>query len=224
MSQIKEIFITCKVLTNLIFYVKLPLLYQTRQKEEDMTDSTQKQCISVLQKSDLFSAVPAEKLSFLLLHGARVQQFPKDAILYSPESTEKCIGVLLKGEARVTKDHVTVSVLKQGMQFGAVVLYSDAERFVNTIVAKTDCKVLFLEKSGIDRLMQTDAQFAAAYVRYLSNRIYFLNTKIEAYTAPNGAEKLLQYLLSVCDENGLVSGVSATELSRQINEIGRAHV
>ncbi len=188
-----------------------------------MTEVTQKQCISVLQQTDLFSAVSAEKLMQLLVSSAQVRKFPKDAVLYSPESTEKCIGVLLTGEARVLKDYVTVSVLKQGMHFGAVVLYNDAERFVNTITAKTACKVLFFEKSGIDRLMQTTPQFAVEYVRYLSNRIYFLNAKIEAYTAPCGAEKLLQYLLSICDENGLVSGVPVTELSRQIN-VSRAGI
>lgn len=187
-----------------------------------MTPAMQKQCISILQQADIFSSVSDGDL-VCLLEKAQVHTFHKDAILYSPESTEKCIGILLQGEARVVKDHVTVSVLKKGMQFGAVVLYSDAERFVNTIVAKTECKVLFLEKSGIDRLMKHDTQFALAYVRYLSNRIYFLNTKIEAYTAPSGEEKLLQHLLSICDENGLVIGVSMTELARQIN-VSRAGI
>lgn len=187
-----------------------------------MTDTVREQCMAVLQQSDLFSDVPAENLARLLTN-ARVGRFPRDAVLYSPNSTEKCIGILLKGEVRVMKDHVTVSVLKKGMQFGAVVLYSDAERFVNTIVAKTDCKVLFLGKAGIDSLMQNNPQFALSYVRYLSNRIYFLNTKIEAYTAPSGEEKLLQYLLGICNENGLVSGVSMTELSRQIN-VSRAGI
>lgn len=188
-----------------------------------MTETTQKHCISVLQETDLFSAVSVEELEQLLLSGAQVRKFSKDTVLYSPKSTEKCIGVLLKGEARVLKDYVTVSVLKQGMHFGAVVLYNDAEHFVNTIVAKTDCKVLFLSEAGVDGLLRSSPQFARAYVRYLSNRIYFLNAKIEAYTAPSGAEKLLQYLLSICDENGFVSGVSATELSKQIN-VSRAGI
>lgn len=188
-----------------------------------MTESVQKQCVSVLRQSDLFSAVSIESLERLLSDDAVIRSFKKGAVLYSPESTEKYIGVLLNGEARVTKDHVTVSVLKRGMQFGAVVLYNDAERFINTITAKTECKVLLLKKTGIDRLMQSEPQFALSYVRYLSKRIYFLNTKIEAYTAPNGEEKLLQYLLSICDADGSVSGVSVTELSRQIN-VSRAGI
>lgn len=188
-----------------------------------MTDSVQKQCLSVLQKAEIFSAVSADALKALLADFAQVCAFGRDEVMYSPTSAEKCIGIILKGEARVLKDHVTVSVLKKGMQFGAVVLYNDAERFINTIVAKTDCKVLFLEKQGIDGLMQNHAQFAVSYIRYLSNRIYFLNTKIEAYTAPNGEEKLLQYLLNLCDANGVVSGISVTELSRQIN-VSRAGI
>ncbi len=52
MSQIKEIFITCKVLTNLIFYVKLPLLYQMRQKEEDMTAPTRCARTAISERRD----------------------------------------------------------------------------------------------------------------------------------------------------------------------------
>lgn len=188
-----------------------------------MTKTIRKQCVSALQQADIFSAVTTEALEYLIEESAQIRSFCKDEVLYSPESTEKCIGVLLKGEARVLKDHVTVSVLKKGMQFGAVVLYNDAEHFINTVVAKTDCKAVFLEKSGIDCLMQENPQFAVAYIRYLSNRIYFLNTKIEAYTAPSGEEKLLQYLLNICDKNGMVSGISVTELSRQIN-VSRAGI
>lgn len=65
--------------------------------------------------------------------------------------------------------------------------------------------------------MAHNRRFAVAYISYLSKRIYFLNEKIEAYTAPNAESKLLHYLKSVCDANGVVSGISITELSRQIN-------
>ncbi len=188
-----------------------------------MNESLKQQCLSVLSQADIFSAVSTSELERLLETEARVQRFRKEEVLYSPDSAEKCIGIILHGEARVMKEHVTMSLLRKGMHFGTVVLYNDAERFVNTIVAKTDCNVLFLQKSGVDNLMAHNRHFAMAYVAYLSKRIYFLNAKIEAYTAPNAEEKLLHYLLSICDENGAVSGISMTELSRQIN-VSRAGI
>lgn len=182
-----------------------------------MTDAQQKECLAVLLKADIFSAAGEMELASVLLDFSELRSFKKDEIIYSPQNPEKCIGVLIKGEARVTKDYVTMSVLHPGQQFGTVVLYHKTDYFVNTILAKTDCKVLFVNKEGVDRLLAHNRRFAVAYISYLSKRIYFLNEKIEAYTAPNAESKLLHYLKSVCDANGVVSGISITELSRQIN-------
>lgn len=188
-----------------------------------MTDAIKKECLQVLLEADIFSSAGILELDTILDSAATIRIYKKDEVIYSRETCEKCIGVLLSGEARVMKDHVTMSVLKKGGQFGTVVLYNDSERFVNTIRAKTECRVLFLKKEGIDRLMAHNRRFAVAYITYLSNRIYFLNAKIEAYTAPTGEERLLCYLRSVCDKNGEVSGISVTELSRQIN-VSRAGI
>lgn len=188
-----------------------------------MTESDKKLCLQVLRQTDIFSAADVFSLEQLLSTAAKVKSFHKEDVLYSCESTEKCIGVILQGEARVIKDYLTVSVLTCGGQFGTVFLYNDAEHFVNTLVAKTDCKVVFLEKEGMDRLMADNPSVCEAYIAYLSKRIYFLNEKIEAYTAPNAEEKLLHYLNSICDEDRTVKRVCITELARQIN-VSRAGI
>lgn len=188
-----------------------------------MTESDKKLCLRILSRADIFSAADIFALEQLLNDCARAVSVPKETVLYSPENTEKCVGVLLEGEARVEKDYLTVSVLKPGGQFGAVTLYNTAERFVNTVVAKTACKVVFLQKDGIDRLLENDSTFAKSYIGYLSKRIYFLNEKIEAYTAPNGEEKLLHYLKSISNADGVIAHVCVTELARQIN-VSRAGI
>lgn len=188
-----------------------------------MTESEKKLCLQVLSQTDIFSAADFFALEQLLERSAKLVSFPKEAVLYSPASTEKCIGVILQGEARVEKDYLTVSVLKKGGQFGTVFLYNDAKHFVNTVVAKTDCQVVFLSKAGIDRLMETNPAVSMAYIAYLSKRIYFLNEKIEAYTAPSGEEKLLHYLKSICGTDGVAKQVCVTELARQIN-VSRAGI
>lgn len=188
-----------------------------------MTESDKKLCLYVLSRADIFSAADIFALEQLLDDFARVVSVRKETVLYSPADTERCIGVLLEGEARVEKDYLTVSVLKPGGQFGAVTLYNTAERFVNTVVAKTACKVVFLQKDGIDRLLESNSTFAKSYIGYLSKRIYFLNEKIEAYTAPNGEEKLLHYLKSISNSDGVIEHVCVTELARQIN-VSRAGI
>ena len=100
-----------------------------------MTDAQQKECLAVLLKADIFSAAGEMELASVLLDFSELRSFKKDEIIYSPQNPEKCIGVLIKGEARVTKDYVTMSVLHPGQQFGTVVLYHKTDYFVNTIPA-----------------------------------------------------------------------------------------
>lgn len=188
-----------------------------------MTEALKKTCISVLSSAAIFSSLTPVQTDFLLDGFAEVRSFAKDEVVYSRTHPEACIGVFLKGEARVHKDHVTVSVLQKGDQFGTVVLYNSAECFVNTIVAKSACKVLFLKKEGIDKLLSKSHAFAVAYIAYLSERVYFLNQKIEAYTAPSAEDRLLCYLKSACAQNATLENVSVTELSRQIN-VSRAGI
>lgn len=188
-----------------------------------MTEAQKTRCLRALADAQIFSALTDAQRSALLDGAASVRAYKKDEVIFSRADRTRCVGLLLSGEARVLKDHVTVSVLRRGGQFGAVTLYNPAEGFVNTIVARTACRVLFLDKAGVDVCMAENRDFAVAYIAYLSERIYFLNRKIEAYTAPNAEERLLVYLRDACGASGTLQNVNVSELARRVN-VSRAGV
>ena len=182
-----------------------------------MTKTSVSALMQIVKETTVFSVLPEEILEQFLKENASVQSYQKDDVIFSADVAKEFVGVLLKGEARVLKDHVTVSVLSQKSCFGLATLYQENGSFLNTIVAKNSCKVLKINKSGIDRLLFSCPEFAKAYISYLSGRIYFLNDKIEAYTAPNAEEKLLNFLESIRPANGIIPDVSIVELTRQVN-------
>lgn len=182
-----------------------------------MTKVMQKKALDILKQIPVFSVVEEAQLLAILNTFAHVATYSKEDIIFSPDSKFKMYGVLLKGEARVLKDYVTVSVLKEGQGFGLAALYQEEKGFVNTIQAKSACKVLWIQKEGIDQLLLETHAFAFSYISYLSGRIYYLNEKIEAYTAPNAEEKLWNFLENIRPENGKITDVSMTELTRQVN-------
>lgn len=188
-----------------------------------MTEAQKTRCLRALADAQIFSALTDAQRSALLDGAASVRAYKKDEVIFSRANRTRCVGLLLSGEARVLKDHVTVSVLRRGGQFGAVTLYNPAEGFVNTIVARTACRVLFLKKEGVDACMAENRDFAVAYIAYLSERIYFLNRKIEAYTAPSAEERLLVYLRDACGASGTLQNVNVSELARRVN-VSRAGV
>jgi len=173
--------------------------------------------IDILSKNSLFSPVGREKLSFICEKYCYDKTFPKGKTVFSKNTSEKYIGIIADGTASVKKEHIVINHLEAGDIFGAVTLYNDCEEFVNDIVAQTECTVVFISKEGVDSLISRSPEFAKRYIKYLSQRIYFLNGKIEEYTAPSAKGKLLAYLERNADGGRCVLSGKMTELSRQLN-------
>ena len=131
--------------------------------------------------------------------------------------------LIIKGEARVSKGETVISHLKDGEIFGAAFLYNQCYEFENTVTALTALKVVIIEKSGVDELIKSDSSISFNYISYLSERIGFLNDKIEGYTKPSAEEKLMLHLQKNADiNNGKCEiSVSMTELSHVL-QISRA--
>lgn len=186
-----------------------------------MIKSSTKNIIEVLKKTFLFSAVKEEDLFTLAADYCFEKTYKKGALVFSKLSEEKCIAVIIKGSAQVKKAHIVVNTLKQGDMFGAAALYNNSKFFVNDIVAVSECKAVFIAKEGIDLLISKSPRFAKKYIEYLSDRIYFLNGKIDTYTSPTADDKLYVYLTSIAKNNVAVLNMKMTELAKQLN-ISRA--
>ncbi len=177
--------------------------------------------VDALLKTELFSSVSKEKLIAICENYCQNKTFQKGKIIFSKNTSEKSVGIIADGTASVKKERVVISHLKAGDIFGAVTLYNDCDAFVNDIIAQTECRVIFISKDGIDSLLSRSPEFAKRYIKYLSERVYFLNEKIEEYTAPSVKDKLLSYFKKNAVEGCFILTEKMTELSKQLN-ISRA--
>ena len=171
----------------------------------------------VLSNNYFFSSVDKNQLSSVCENYCTDRIFKKGQLVFSRNSKEKCIGVIADGTVSVKKEHIVINHLTAGDIFGAVTLYNDCEEFVNDIIAQSECTVVFISKEGVDSLISRSHEFAKGYIKYLSQRIYFLNDKIEEYTAPTAKGKLLAYFERNSDGGRCVMSGKMTELSKQLN-------
>ena len=132
------------------------------------------------------------------------ENYQRGDVIYSPGHFRRSLGVLLEGRARVTKGELVVSTLERGDLFGAAALYNRRTRYETTITALEDCAVAFFPQELVSRLMAESPAACANYIRYLSERIHFLNRKIEGLTGPGAVGKLARYLLSEGSEGRAV--------------------
>ncbi len=141
--------------------------------------------------------------------------------LYQPHRFSRCLGILLSGGIRVTRDALAISVLAPGDLFGAAALFNDREDYATTLTACAPCRVVLLTQELVSRLMDASPRIRDNYIRYLSGRIRFLGGKIQSLAADSVEGRLKQYLLTSLSPDRLRLDCPATELARRLG-ISRA--
>ncbi len=184
--------------------------------------------LEILENTFIFSQMSRRELTDIL-DGSPcfVQKFDKGSIIYDGCHFSRSLGIFLEGSATVTKDTLdgrglSISRLKTGDIFGAAAIFNKSSTYATVITALSDCRIFFMPQDFILDAMKKNFKLAENYIRYLSGRILFLNSKIAELTAGSTEERLACYIMKLSGESG--SGeinISMTELASSLN-IGRA--
>lgn len=136
------------------------------------------------------------------------------------------LGILDKGSGRVLRfgamgEKVTMRSLSGGDVFGAASLFGHWEEGMSSVIATSNAEVYYLAEDSLKILIGKLPQVAINYIEFLAGRIRFLNNKVDTFSAKGAEKKLLEYFVSLADQNGEVKlSVSMAELSRRL-KIGR---
>ena len=151
---------------------------------EGLTDSEKEKCCRMARKEE--------------------RSYCKGAIIYSPTNAPKALAIVLQGHVRVLQGRVVMNDLLSGDVFGVAALFGTEEEYISTVVAETDSRVLLIPQETVVNWMATVPRVAENYVRFLSDRIRFLNLRLSTLTAGQADGKLWRWLLAHRDENGVV--------------------
>lgn len=187
-------------------------MYQMIQNGGGEMDQT------TLGRHPLFRRVEPELLAEVLAASEKII-VPRGGTVYDRLRFQRCLGILLEGELQVRKESLLISTLRSGDVFGAAALFNERADYPTTLTAMADCWLLLIPQETVRELVRTSGAFAEDYVTYLSGRIRFLSSRLDAVSADRGEGKLARYLLSADGGSGMT--VSATQLSQRIG-VGRA--
>ena len=166
------------------------------------------------------------KKSFLNDSRIYTKKYKNGDVIYDTNDSPCCLGFILSGSVRAEKKsenkRVPMRLIKAGEVFGAASLFGAGDGYVTVITAKENTEVLFMPQECVASLIEHDGKEAVNYVRFLSERVRFLNSRIDFYTASDSTEKLFEYLCKVKDENGVAPMPSnRAQLAKQL-DMGRA--
>ena len=185
---------------------------------------SEKKIVSALRLCSVFSYASERTLRGLL--SCRPEKFCAGDLIYSADSFEKSIGIIVSGKVEVFGENenkrVRLNALSQGDMFGAAALFgkNDGYGYVSTVVSKTSSEVIFICEEKMREIIISDSAVAIAYIAFLSDRIRFLNGKISTFTAKSADSAVAAALLS---EKADRFELNVSRLSKKLG-IGRTSV
>jgi CRP-like cAMP-binding protein len=185
----------------------------------------------LLAKSFLFSGIDEDAVDAAFnSEGCTCREFEPDEPIYTRTRFQKSMGLVLTGELKACKTGVDgqrliLNTFFAGGIFGIAGLFNNSTQYVSNVIAVKRSRVLFLSQELLHSLFQHDYRIAENYISYLSNRICFLNGRIDNFTGGSAQCRLASYLVSLSSKSpeplSFELPCSYSQLANMLN-IGRA--
>jgi CRP-like cAMP-binding protein len=171
-----------------------------------------KDYMNILENSSIFYGASSEEISSMLgCMGAYTKQYGKGSYIYTPGDKVSHVVLVLEGEISIIGDDYwgnrnIISRLAPGRLFGEVFACLENTPITLSVMADTDCTIMFLEISKIVTTCSNSCTHHTMIIRNLLKSIAMSNLnlteKIEHISKRTTREKLLSYLLSRSRETG----------------------
>lgn len=175
--------------------------------------------VKELQETKLFAGVE-EDLVIKLLTDERTlyRTYRRGETVYRPAEFEKALAYIIKGTAsvRMMNSDFPMRTLNEGSFFGVATMFNDEKSYVSEIVCGKALQLVLFKEESIRELLDVSSIFRENYIRFLSDRIRYLNHKI-AYLANSSRTSSLIEFLGGQDRESFDLPMSYSKLARHLN-------
>lgn len=166
---------------------------------------------SVLEKSALFSGVPAAELRTLLAETPHhIQCYAKGEVIFPLMEEAERVGVILEGRAEAQKpfpngSQINVSVRGPGELIGPAAVFSKSHKYPCDIVALEACTVMMFRREDLLGLMQRNVRILENLTQEIATSTYMLQQRLELLSYSGIAQKAAFWLLTQARQTGKTS-------------------
>ena len=163
---------------------------------------------SVLEKSTLFSGVPAAELRIVLEETPHhIQCYDKGEIIFHLMEPATRIGIILEGRVEAQKSfpngsQVNVSIRVPGDMIGPAAVFSKNQKYPCDIVSLEPVTVMMFRKDDLLNLMQKNVRILENFTAEIASATYMLQQRIELFSYNGIAQKAAFWLLTQARQTG----------------------
>ena len=197
---------------------------------------------TVLEKSSLFSDIPAEELyNVLEAVPHHIQCYDKGETVFHLLEDANRIGIVLEGRVQAQKpfpngSQINVSVRNPGEMIGLAAVFSRSQKYPCDIVSLEPVTIMMLRREDILLLLQKDLRVMKNFMTDLATATYMLQQRLELLSYSGIAQKAACFLLIQSRQSGkkvvkipgsvsnwaMVMNVSRSSLHRELKKMETA--
>ena len=194
---------------------------------------------SVLEKSTLFSSVPAKELrDDLEAVPHHIQCYDKGEIVFHLMEDANRIGVVLEGRVQAQKpfpngSQINVSIRNPGELIGPAAVFSRSQKYPCDVVSLEPVTIMMFRREDILLLLQKDLRIMKNFMAELATATYMLQQRLELLSYSGIAQKAAFYLLIHTRQSGknviripdsvsnwaMIMNVSRSSLHRELKKL-----
>lgn len=157
--------------------------------------------IKKLEMNELFNNV--DKTNILkIINNLKysIISYKKGEVIFQEEERCTSIGLIINGTINIERIYpngksIVMSKFKDGDVFGEALLFSKVNKYPATVIALSDCRVLYLTKNEIVKLFSMENRIMENFMMLLSEKIIILNNKIRSIALKSVRQKVVDYIL-----------------------------
>ena len=194
---------------------------------------------SVLEKSTLFSGVPAKELrDDLEAVPHHIQCYDKGETVFHLMEDANRIGVVLEGRVQAQKpfpngSQINVSIRNPGELIGPAAVFSRSQKYPCDVVSLEPVTIMMFRREDILLLLQKDLRIMKNFMSELATATYMLQQRLELLSYSGIAQKAAFYLLIHTRQSGknviripdsvsnwaMIMNVSRSSLHRELKKL-----
>ena len=145
-----------------------------------------------VDKTDILKIINNLKYSII--------SYKKGEVIFQEEERCTSIGLIVNGTINIERIYpngksIVMSKFKDGDVFGEALLFSKVNKYPATVIALSDCRVLYLTKNEIVKLFSMENRIMENFMMLLSEKIIILNNKIRSIALKSVRQKVVDYIL-----------------------------
>ena len=194
---------------------------------------------SVLEKSTLFSGVPAKELrDDLEAVPHHIQCYDKGETVFHLMEDANRIGVVLEGRVQAQKpfpngSQINVSIRNPGELIGPAAVFSRSQKYPCDVVSLEPVTIMMFRREDILLLLQKDLRIMKNFMSELATATFMLQQRLELLSYSGIAQKAAFYLLIHTRQSGknviripdsvsnwaMIMNVSRSSLHRELKKL-----